>query len=103
MTQSMGSTKVFPSKPLAHAGTLIRYLKCLVKVTKPPFTLVIAVSLDLAYSLSSLVRLFLSLYFFYTYKVEVMREVGVSVRVLKKPGDGENMYSVLEGFFPVPM
>ena len=36
-------------------------------------------------------------------KVEVVREVSGIVRVVKKPGGGENMLSVFDGFFPVPM
>ena len=39
------------------------YLKFLVKVTNTPFTLVIAVSMQLVYSLSSCLHIFLSLSF----------------------------------------
>ena len=66
----------------------------------PPFTLMIAVSLHLTYSLSSLVHLFLSLSFFYVDNVEVVREVIDSVCLLKKPGGGENTHSVFEVFSP---
>ena len=68
------------------------------KVTNPPFTLMIAGSLHLIYSSFSCVRLFFSLSFFCRDKVEVVREVSGSVRVLKKPGGGENTHSVLEVF-----
>ena len=77
---------------------LPNYLKFLVKVTNPPFTLMIAGSLHLIYSSFSCVRLFFSLSFFCRDKVEVVREVSGSVRVLKKPGGGENTHSVLEVF-----
>ena len=79
---------------------LPRYLKFLVKVTKPPFTSIIAVSLHLEYSSSSCVRLFLSLYFFCTDKVEVVRELSGIVRVFKKPGGRKNTHSVFDGFSP---
>ena len=72
-------------------------------VTNPPFTLIIAFSLHLAYSLSSLVRLFLSLYSLCTDKVEVVIGVSGIVDVLKKPGGGENTHSVFDVFFPVPV
>ena len=68
-------------------------------VTNPPFTLMIFVSLQLAYSSSSRVRLFFLLSLFCTDKVEVVREVSGIVRVSKKPGAGENTHSVFEGFF----
>ena len=74
-------------------------LKCLVKVKKPPFTLMIAVSLHLTYSSFSCVRLFFSLSFFFRYKVDVVIEVSVSVHVLKKLGGGKNTHSVVEVFF----
>ena len=67
------------------------------KVTKPPFILMIAVLLHLTYSSSSRVRLFLSLYFFCMDKVEVAIKVSGNVRVLKKPGGRKNMHSVFEG------
>ena len=69
------------------------------KVTNPPFTLIIAISLHLTYSLSSRVRLFFSLYLLCMYKVEVVREVIDSVCVLKKPGGGENAHTLFEDFF----
>ena len=72
-------------------------------VTNPPFTLIIAVSLHLAYYSYSHVCLFLSLSLFCTDKVEVVREVSGIVRVLKKPGGGENTHSVFDVFFPDPM
>ena len=50
------------------------------KVTNPPFTLMVAVSLYLKYSLSSRVRLFFSLSFFCMDRVDVVREVRGSVR-----------------------
>ena len=59
------------------------------KVTNPPFTLMIAVSKHLSYNLSSRVRLFLSLSFFFRDKLEGEREVSGSVHVLKKPGGGK--------------
>ena len=55
------------------------------KVTNPPFTLMIAVSLYVIYSSFSRVRLFFSLSLFCRDKVEVAREMSGSVRVLKKP------------------
>ena len=73
------------------------------KVMSPPFTFMIAVSLHLVYYLSSHVRLYLSLYFFWRARVELAGSVGGGVRVLKKNGSGENMYSVFEGFFTVSM
>ena len=68
-------------------------------MTNPPFTLMIAVPLHFIYSLSSRVRVFLLLYFFCGYKVEVVREVRGSVLVLKKPGGGGNTRSFFEVFF----
>ena len=64
-----------------------------------PLTLIIAVSLHLIYYLSSRVRLFFSFYLLCREKVDVVREVSSSVRVLKKPGDGKNTHSVFEVFF----
>ena len=63
----------------------------------------ISVSLQLTYSPSSRVRLCFSFSFFCGYKVEVVREVSGSVRVLKKPGGGVNTHSVFEGVFFVPI
>ena len=59
----------------------------------------VAVSLHLLYSLSSQVRLFLSLSFFWRARVELLRSVIVSVCALKKPGGGNNTHSVFEVFF----
>ena len=69
------------------------------KVKNPSFTLMIDIFLNLIYSPSSRVRLFFSPSLFCRDNVEVVRGVRVSVRVLKKPGGGENMHSVFEGFF----
>ena len=43
--------------------------------------------------------LFFSLYFLCSNKVEVVRELSGSVRVLEKPGGKKNMYSVFDDFF----
>ena len=72
-------------------------------MTNHPFTLMIAVSLHLIYSLSSRVRLFFSLYLFCSDKVGVVTELSDSVRLLNKPGGGENMNLVFEVFLSVPM
>ena len=48
-------------------------------------------------------RLCLSFYFFLKARLGLVGSVVGELRVLKKPGDGKNMYSVFEGFFPVPM
>ena len=65
----------------------------------PPFTLIIAVSLQLAYFSSSCVCLFFSLYFFCMYKVVVMREVSSCVCLLNKPGGGKIRIQSLRVFF----
>ena len=68
------------------------------KVTNPPFTLMIAVSQHLSNTSSSRVRLFVSLYLFCMDKVEVVRELSGSVRVLKKPGGGKMRIQSLRFF-----
>ena len=62
-------------------------------MTKPPFTLIIAVSLHLAYSSASHVRFFLYIYISCTYKVELVREVSGIICVVKNSGGGETMQS----------
>ena len=71
------------------------------KVINPPFTLMIAVSQHLSYTLSSNVRIFFSIYFFCRDKVEVLIGVSGSVRVLKKPGGGKNTHSFFNDVFSV--
>ena len=71
---------------------LPKYLKLLVKVTNPPFTLMIDVSLHLVYSSYSRVCLFFSLYFLWRARVELLRSVIRNVCALKKPGGGKNTH-----------
>ena len=78
---------------------LPKYLKCLVKVVNPHFTLMISVYFHLVYFTSSRVRLCLSLYLFQRYRVELVGSVGVDLHVLKKYGGGKNMHQFFKGIF----
>ena len=78
---------------------LPNYLKFLVKVTNPPFTVMVSVSLHLIYYSSSRLRILFSLYSLCRDKVDATREVIDSVSVLKKPGGGKNTHPVFEVFF----
>ena len=72
-------------------------------VKKPPFILIIAVSLHLEYSSSSRVRLFFSLSFFCTEKVEVVREVRGIFRVLFSADSGTLTHALMIIFeFSIP-
>ena len=59
-----------------------------------PFTLMIAVSLHLAYHLSSHVNLCFWLYFFWRAGIKLLGSVSSKVRALNKPGGGKKMHSV---------
>ena len=71
-----------------------KYLKFFMKVTNPPFTLMITVSLHLVYYFPSRVHLFFSLSFFWRARVELVRSVSGNVCTLKKPGGTKNTHSV---------
>ena len=71
------------------------------KVTNPPFTVTIAVSLHLVYYSFSHVRLCFSFSFLWKAKLELVWSVGSGVQVLKKYGGRQKMNLVFEGFFTV--